>query len=145
LDPTIGIGLSNNGSDQPLERRRAFNRKLLLWIHTAAALSSALIYLSRISVGATFWFATGGTAAILLASPVLVPYLVSAVYSSSVVTGIRWRVYTFIVILLLGTVLVDLAVSGVFGAFEQPMIFLGMLGAQLMTYVWSASFLLDVV
>ncbi len=115
----------------------------LAWAHVVVALSTTLIYFGRIKLGFTLWL-TSGVPTTLIVAPVLIPYLVSAIYSWRVVTDVRWRVVSFILILFVGSVLLGVAIAGAFGPI-QPLTLLAILGAQAWAYLWSAELLLHVV
>lgn len=124
------------------DRRLAFHRKLLIWSHTIAAVFAALSYLYRIDLGAPFWLASSGLSAMFLSGPVIFPYVLAGIHSWKVATAVRWRVYLYLSILVVGSVASDVFISGGFGSY-WTMYLIEVLALQVLVYMWSAELLLD--
>jgi hypothetical protein len=127
---------------QSLERRRAFHLKLLIYVSAVAALSTALVYISRMHLEASFWLSTTGIGTLFMILPVFVPYLVLAKFIGGQITAVHWRVGLYAVVMFGVSVLVDLFISGsVIPVAASDL--LECFAGQMVVYVVAAAFLLD--
>jgi hypothetical protein len=88
----------------------------------------------------TYWSRVGLSILLTLVPP-LVPYLVSAIHSRSLVTPKRLRLGLFIAFLIITTVLMTSMLLGQFGYVGWGML-LAVFIAQTFAYVWGANILL---
>jgi hypothetical protein len=136
--------VNTDSSSSPAEHiRRARNQRVLLWAHAAFALISAALYLNRINLGG---LALSGSLflVLLVIIPILIPYLISVVYSLRVVTADSKRVPLFVLLLTLGCTVMGCLLTGVFGNVGWGDV-LSFIVVQCFAYLWGAELLLHVV
>lgn len=127
------------------DERRRFNRKLVLLIHILAAFCTALIYLGDVDLQRfPYWRRTSAIAALWIAAPPLLPYLISAVHSWRTATYDRLRVAAFLLVLIAGAVGACSAILGAFGLSLDRTGLLWLFAIQALAYFWSAEFLFNV-
>jgi hypothetical protein len=127
------------------EERRQFNRKLVLLVHVLAAFFTALIYISDVDLQRfPYWRRTSGIAALWIAAPPLLPYLISAIHSWRRATYDRLLVAAFLLVLIAGTFGACSAILGAFGLSLDRSGFLWLFAIEAIVYFWSAEFLFDV-
>lgn len=127
------------------EERRQFNRKLVLLIHVLAAFLTVFIYLSGVDLQRfAYWRRSSGAAAILIAAPALLPYLISGIHSWRRATYDRLRVAAFLLVLIAGTFGACSAILGAFGRSLDRADILWVFCIEALVYFWSAEFLFDV-
>ena len=129
-----------------IDERLLFNRKLLTFAHVMVGFLSALWYLTQNDLGHyPYWQSRAGLGILLMASPAVVPYVVSGVYAWRVVTHRRLGVLVFLVLLVAGAVLVGLLSSGALGIKFSAVDWLATAMGQAFAYVWAAELLLHVI
>jgi len=129
-----------------MEERRLFNQKLLIFAHVMVGFLSAFWYLTQIDFGHyPYWQSRAGLGVLLIASPAVVPYIVSGVYAWRVVTHRRLGVMVFLVVLVAGAVLTGLLSSGALGIKYNAVEWLATATGQTFAYVWAAELLLHVI
>jgi hypothetical protein len=131
-------------SPSSLRERRVFHRKLLVWIHAIVGCATMLVYLNQINLAGLAWAPGAGVAEILIATPAIIPYVISAAYSWQVVTYHRGRVALFILLLITGSLLMGSVIVGAFGSLGRVAL-LWAFGVQAYVYFWAAELLLNVV
>jgi hypothetical protein len=129
------------------DRRMALGRvlRVVVWSHVVVAAVSFFVFLSTLHLRLLL----RATTLLIMGAPILLPYIGSAVYCSRLYTWqgdgpSRLRVALFITILVGGAVAIDSALLGQFGQIEL-LTWFGLLGAQSWAYLWSASWILDVI
>ena len=123
--------------------RLIHNRALLVGSHVTLASVVAVAYLSQLHLWQhTYWSRVGLSIASTLVPP-LFPYLVSAIYSRSLVTPNRPRLAAFIVFLIISTAVITSLLLGRFGSVGWGTL-LAVFVAQTVAYVWGANILLGV-
>jgi hypothetical protein len=140
------ITLNAESNSSELERiRRVRNQRVLSWVHTVLALITAAFYLNQINLGRfEYWHLGGSFEVLLVIIPVVLPYLISVVYSRRVVTGASKRVALFSLLLTLGFALMVCLLTGIFGDVGWGFV-LEFIIFQSFVYVWGAELLLHVV
>ena len=127
------------------EEGRRFNRKLLVFFHVLAALSTAAVFLSMLDLSRFAYARRGaGAASLLMASPPLLPYLISAIHAWRRAPYTRLRVVVFLAILVAGTLGVTSAMAGAFGLSVDNTGWLWTFAIQAAVYFLAAEFLFTV-
>ena len=116
-----------------------------MWSHAAAAAIALFAYISTLSLNRVW----SGTTLILIGSPVLLPYVASATYCWQLYT---WRgsgpgllrVAGFVVLLMTGAALVDLAILGALGPIDLFSL-VPILALQAGCYLGGANVILEVI
>jgi hypothetical protein len=125
-------------------RRRQLHRRLLLFVHAIAAFATVILFMSRVNLaGFHYWRRGAGTASLLLASPSLLPYVISVIHSWRTATYGRLRTAAYLAILVAGTFAVMCAIVGAFGLSITGKDLFWVFAAQAALYFFSAEFLFD--
>jgi len=104
----------------------------------------AFIYLSQFDFSRlAYWRRGFGVFLTFILVPPLLPYLISAIYSRSVVTQDRMRLAGFILVVILGSVLMGLLLVSAFGSISR-VTQLALFAIQAFIYSWAAELLLHV-
>jgi hypothetical protein len=123
--------------------RLVLNRKLLLVAHLAIGVPAAFLYMSRLDLSRFHYWGRSGTGASFIASPALIPYVVSAVRSWQLAPARRLNVWLFIGVLVAGAVLMAFFFIDAFGVDGTgPLI--GAVVIQTAGYFWAAEHILEV-
>ena len=128
---------------------RFIRRRTVIWTHAVAAIVTAFVYLSDVNLGRlAYGGSRGGLAIILAATPVLLPYAISAGHCWRLDTWdqsgpSRLRVGAFVALVAIGAVLLNAALLGAFGRIGGAGLF-GLLALQAFAYLWGAEWILEV-
>jgi hypothetical protein len=142
--------LSMQTHDWLEKKRHAQDRKILLWAHAVMGGATLALYLYHITLPVSGTLMPGaGLSETLIAAPVLLPYVVSAVYSwrlysAPYVIHNRVRLALFIVVLTVGGVLMGYLFVAPPTEFERTDL-IPALSVQGLAYVWGAERLLNVL
>jgi hypothetical protein len=142
--------LSMQTHDWLQKKRHAQDRKILLWAHLLTGGGAFAVYLYHLNLPATtYWMPTAGVSEILLATPVVLPYVVSAayswqVYSAPYVIHNRLRLASFVAVLMVGTLVLSFAIIAPAAWFKKSDLLL-LFGNFVLVYVWAAELLLNVL
>ena len=127
---------------------RFIRRRAVIWTHAVAAVVTAFVYLSDMNLGRlAYGGSRGGLAIIFAATPVLLPYAISAghcwrLYTWDQSGPSRLRVAAFMAIVAMGAVLLNAALLGAFGRISGAGLF-GLLALQTFAYLWGAEWILE--
>jgi hypothetical protein len=126
------------------ERRRQFHRRLLLFVHAIVAFGTAILFLNTFDLaGFNYWRRGAGTASILMASPSLLPYIISTIHSWRTATYSRLRTAAFLAVLVAGAFAAMCAIVGAFGLSVTGTDLYWIFAIQAAVYFFSAEFLFD--
>jgi hypothetical protein len=83
--------------------RLVFERRLLVWVHLLLGFAAALSYLSTLDLHFRFWRSGGGAVLMGRLLPPMLPYLVSATYTRTLVAVDRLGLWLFMGTLVVTT------------------------------------------
>lgn len=120
-----------------------------MWSHAVVAVIAVVVYISQINLSHFPWWTRAGNGTLLLGTPVLVPYLISArhcwqLYTWQVDGPGRIRVVAFLSVLLTGAVAVNIVLVAAHSEISVKE-FLTALVYQTVAYVGIGDLILDVV
>lgn len=128
-----------------LNNRLTANRRLFLGVYAGLGLLSTFVYLSQVNV--SFIAIAGsrsGLGVVLIALPAILPYVLSGAYAWRLISERRFGLYLFLAATVIGTVVANLVITGVFGIqMSAGSIFWCALG-QTAVYGLAAEFLLRI-
>jgi hypothetical protein len=123
-----------------------FNRRLLVVAHVSLGLFAAFWYLYHVNFSHfPYWTRGASKAAVSIAAPAILPYLLSGIHSWQVVTVHRFRVWIFLLVLVAGTVFVNIFSLGYLGTEPHEIAVMSAVGLQILIFLWAGEMLLNVV
>lgn len=98
-----------------VNNRLAANRRLFLGVYVGLGLLSTFVYLSQVNISfVAIAGSRSGLGVILIALPAILPYVLSGAYAWQLITERRLGLYLFLAATVIGTVVANLVIAGVF-------------------------------
>jgi hypothetical protein len=125
--------------------RLTANRHLFLGVYIGLGLLSTLVYLSQVNVSlVAIAGSRSGLGEVLIALPAILPYVLSGSYAWQLISERRLGLYLFLAAAVIGTVVANLVITGIFDLPVTAATILWYALAQTAVYGLAAEFLLRI-
>lgn len=121
------------------------NRRLLLGVYAGLGLLSTFVYLSQLNVSLVVTAGSrSGLGVILIALPAILPYVISGGYAWQLISERRLGLYLLLGATVIGTIVANLVITGVFDIQMNAATVLWNALAQTVIYGLAAEFTLRI-